>query len=859
MESLHQRWLARTSSDTPNILGEPLVSIICFCKDRAATIRRCIESVLGQTYKNIEFVVQDGASTDGTVEILRSYRDPRIRLVSEKDSGPAEGFWKVMQRCQGEIIGTCLSDEELLPDAVARAVAHFRAAPQLGAITCDGFITNEQGQVVNEFNAGDFDFVDYLFGRYCPFWPGSFFRRQALLDIGLKSDRWTIECLEFETWCRLATRHEVKYVRERMSNYCVHGTQLSQTREYFHEHFDNRARVIRRMFSTDGFFGENDALLFACLYNQLYLLYNHVRAYRLQDQMDLLGSRLNGLIRQLSPVDRLLYREYFEFVPDGASGTRWVRGRSENAIRAYRKATALWWHAGLAVPAGVRKLLPRKAKDLLRVLLYGTVNAAYNSRQLLTAPRQAFGGVSAAPRFPPAIEFSPLVHHEAAKVYYARGQIEQALQQWKRAEPLGDAMIDGLACQAMLMAPSATYASLRQAQERWASRHARPLANLEHRHWRPYDGKRRIRVGYWSIYMPSEFMNFMMLHAIKLRDRSRFEVYGYSPLQAGPVPPETSSAFDSFGVMNPAAIKNFVNQIRSDEIDILVEISGFSPHNCYAAMASRCAPIQISYLNHTGTSAVPNVDYVLADAISLPPGDDQHFTETVWRLPGSFLCYHYDGHELPLVADVPSIKNGFVTFGYFGSGGKLNTQLIELWSEVMKRVPDSIFFIRNAQLSSSDNRAFLQDRFWRFGIAPERLRILGGADRQMILRGYDDVDISLDTWPYCGGNTIAESLWQGVPIVTLKGNRFSGNYGASLLTAAGCPELIARSADEYLDIASRLAGSPDELKRYRANLRAMVKKHGLSDPQPFARKLEAAYIEMMERRWNATNKYPAAH
>jgi glycosyltransferase involved in cell wall biosynthesis len=859
MDSLHQRWLARTSNDTSRILGEPLVSIICFCKDRAATIRRCVNSVLGQTYRNIEFVVQDGASTDGTVEILRSYGDPRVKLVSERDSGPAEGFWKVLQRCQGDIIGTCLSDEELLSDAVERAVGHFRSAPQVAAITCDGFITDTQGRIVNEFNAGDFNLVDYLFGRYCPFWPGSFFRRQALLDVGLKNDLWTIECLEFETWCRLATRHEVKYVAERMSKYCVHETQLSQTRQYFHEHFDNRARVIRRMFSRDGFFGDQDALQFGCLYNQLYLLYNHVRAYRLRDQIELLGARLGHMLEQTTVIDRLRYKEYFDLVPDGAVSTRWGRERSAAASLAYHRASVIWMRAGLAVPPAIRALLPRRAKQLLRAFVYLGVDAAYDSRRWVRNLRQrlrrrAVGKTE--PAAPPSIDFSPYVYHEAAKIYYARGQIEQALQHWRRAEALQDPVIDGLACQAMLMAPSATYAGLRQAQERWAARHAQPLAGLSTPRWRAYDGRRRIRVAYWSVYMSTEFMNFMMLHAIRLRDRNRFEVYGYSPTRGTA---DTTAAFDMFRVMNPRAIKNFVSQVRGDEIDILVEISGFSPHNCYAAMASRCAPVQISYLNHTGTSAVPNVDYVLADAISVPPEDDQHFTEQVWRLPGSFLCYYYNEPELPPVADVPSQSNGFITFGYFGSGGKLNTQLIELWSEVMKRVPDSMFFIRNAQLSSPDNRAFLQDRFWRFGIAPERLRILPGADRATVLRGYDDVDISLDTWPYCGGNTIAEALWQGVPVVTLKGNRFSGNYGASLLSAAGCPELIARSADEYLEIVSRLAASPDELKRYRANLRTMVKKHGLSDPEGFARKLEAAYIEMMTRRWNVPHKNPTAH
>src|SRR5262249_36572409 len=202
-----------------------------------------------------------------------------------------------------------------------------------------------------------------------------------------------------------------------------------------------------------------------------------------------------------------------------------------------------------------------------------------------------------------------------------------------------------------------------------------------------------------------DFMDLMLLHSIKLRDRGRFEVYGYSPVA---VPKATESAFDGFRVMNSNAIENFVKQVRGDGIDILVEISGFSPHNCYAAMASRCAPIQVSYLNHTGTSAVPNVDYVLADAISVPAEDDRHFTEQVWRLPGAFLCYNYDGQATPPVGEVPSLKNGFVTFGYFGSGGKLNTPLVQLWAEVMKRVPSSMFFIRNADLSAADNRHFLQ-------------------------------------------------------------------------------------------------------------------------------------------------------
>lgn len=294
--------------------SEPLVSIISFCKDRASTIRRSVDSVLAQGYQHFEFVVQDGASTDGTLEILRSYADPRIKIVSEPDSGPAEAFWKVMNRCEGEIIGTCLSDEELLPGSVAMAVERFRDDPSPGAITCDGYITDPDGRVTGEFNAGEFDLVDYLFGPYCPFWPGSFFRRQALIEVGLHTHAWTIECLEFETWCRLGTLHRVVHVPVRVSKYAVHPTQLSNTARFFHEHFDNRARIIRAMFSEEGFFGRDDVKLTACLYNQLYLLYNHVRAYRMADQQALLAGRMRDLVAGIPPQDHERYREYFDFL-----------------------------------------------------------------------------------------------------------------------------------------------------------------------------------------------------------------------------------------------------------------------------------------------------------------------------------------------------------------------------------------------------------------------------------------------------------------------------------------------------------------------------------------------------------------
>jgi len=351
-----------------------------------------------------------------------------------------------------------------------------------------------------------------------------------------------------------------------------------------------------------------------------------------------------------------------------------------------------------------------------------------------------------------------------------------------------------------------------------------------------------IRLGYHCSFMDSDTIRFIMSAVIKRHDRRQFAVFGYSFTALAP---DIDEAFDTVRVTGDMPDERFAELVRSDRIDIFVEMTGFSPHHRFGAMARRCAPIQISYLNHLGTSGVPNVDFILADEVSVLPDEDRFFTERVWRLPGSFLCYNYDMVTRPPIGPPPSRANGCVTFGCFGSGGKINDDLIAIWASILARVPRSRLYLRNHELTPVDNRQCMRERFRRHGIDEARIRLDGGTSHDALVRSYGDVDISLDTWPYCGGNTVAESLWQGVPVVTLKGDRFVSRYGASLLLATGCPELIGRGVDEYIEIAVGLAQSPARLDRYRGNLRAMARQFGLSDADRFARKLDDAYVSML--------------
>ena len=210
--------------------SEPLVSIMMISLNRSESVERAVRSVLNQTYRNIEFVIQDGGSTDGTLEVLRKYesKDPRIKLVSEKDNGLSDALHRVFRRCRGEIIGSCWTDEELLPETVAQAVRYFRQNPEAGVIHRDVFITDLQGNITGAVLARDISPLDYLTFFYTPHFDTAFFRDSALREIGIFSGEWSLDCWESEIWVRLFDRFRVDYHPGFSGKYAqYHATQMS--------------------------------------------------------------------------------------------------------------------------------------------------------------------------------------------------------------------------------------------------------------------------------------------------------------------------------------------------------------------------------------------------------------------------------------------------------------------------------------------------------------------------------------------------------------------------------------------------------------------------------------------------------
>jgi glycosyltransferase involved in cell wall biosynthesis len=258
-------------------LDAPRVSIFMFCLDRHQLIARAVDSVLAQTYPHVEIVVQDGASTDGTLEILRAYGD-RVKLVSEPDDGADDAFLRSMRRCTGDILGSCLSDERLEPDAVERAVRAFLERPEADAVTGDALRIGFLGNVLGRHTGSPFDLVRYMATEHTPYFVSSFFRRRALAGLGLLDEVSDRTGLEFRMWTELGIRGTVAYVPEVFGHYGVHSAQLSNNPRAVLRNLERRLDVLDGLFAPGAFLsgdGEDFETLRLCLRLRSYACFHN--------------------------------------------------------------------------------------------------------------------------------------------------------------------------------------------------------------------------------------------------------------------------------------------------------------------------------------------------------------------------------------------------------------------------------------------------------------------------------------------------------------------------------------------------------------------------------------------------------
>ncbi len=286
--------------------------------------------------------------------------------------------------------------------------------------------------------------------------------------------------------------------------------------------------------------------------------------------------------------------------------------------------------------------------------------------------------------------------------------------------------------------------------------------------------------------------------------------------------------------------------IYKDGINVLIDLSGHTKHNRLKIFAYKPAPIQASWFGYPASTGVKEMDYFIGDPFVMPEDkkeEENHFIENVFRLPNIHYCFS-SPKKAPDVGHLPFLRNGFITFGCFNNIAKVNDEVISLWSDILKSIPSAKLFLKTKQLNDKTLSEIFYQKFKSCGIAQDRLILEGSSPRYQLLDSYNKIDLALDPFPYNGGITTAEAIYMGVPVLTIKGNRYVSHVGESIAHNIGMPELIAEDKEDYVKKAKELVSDINALKNIRKNLRDRALKSPLFDGERFAKNFEDAIGNM---------------
>ena len=392
----------------------------------------------------------------------------------------------------------------------------------------------------------------------------------------------------------------------------------------------------------------------------------------------------------------------------------------------------------------------------------------------------------------------------------------------------------------------------------WLLAEARRYGEMVARQAQPYkkwsnvpEHARCLRVGLVSGDLRAHPVGYFLesaLKALSAHAAGRLELFAYHNHICIDAVSERIKAY-CHGWRSVAALSDeaLARMIHGDGIDILIDLSGHTAHNRLPMFAWKPAPVQAAWLGYFATTGVAAMDYLIADPWTLPETEEVHFTERIWRLPETRLCFTPPDAEVP-VAPLPALANGHITFGCFNNLTKMNDYVVALWARVLAFVPGSRLLLKASQLNEAAVRQNVIERFSTQGIGADRIILEGSEPRAKYLAAYQRIDIALDPFPFTGGTTSAEGLWMGVPMLTLAGESFLSRQGIGLLMNAGLPEWIAVDSDDYVARAATHAGDLQKLAVLRNGLRQQVLASPIFDAPRFARHFEAA-LRGMWMQW----------
>ncbi len=355
-----------------------------------------------------------------------------------------------------------------------------------------------------------------------------------------------------------------------------------------------------------------------------------------------------------------------------------------------------------------------------------------------------------------------------------------------------------------------------------------------------------LRIGLVSSDLRNHPVGYFLESVVSEIDSSKIQLIAFP---ASPIEDEMTARLQQrfskwlpiFGLNDKSA----ANLIHSQAVHILIDLSGHTADSRLTLFAYKPAPIQVSWLGYFASTGLREMDYVLGDPHVTPPELAGQFCEHLWLMPESRWCFT-PPQSCPDVSLLPALSNGYITFGCLNNLSKINVEVIKVWSEILLQLPASKLLLKAKLFRDDDIRNAVTEEFSRNGVHSQRIELRGWGTRKEYLETYNEIDICLDPFPFTGGTTSVESLWMGVPVLTLAGNTMFSRQGVGILNNAGLSQWIAQDKDEYQGKAVEFASNNDVLSQIRSQLRSQVSTSPLFDAVQFARHFESA----MHQIWN---------
>lgn len=355
---------------------------------------------------------------------------------------------------------------------------------------------------------------------------------------------------------------------------------------------------------------------------------------------------------------------------------------------------------------------------------------------------------------------------------------------------------------------------------------------------------KKLRIGFISGDFCEHPVSYFLLDFLEKFNDQNFESYAYYNYnKVDKVTDKLKSLFSKFNDIHHLSNAKKINFIKTDNIDILIDLSGHTSRNCLSVMKSKPSPLQMTWLGFSETTGLKEIDYIICDKISLPKSEEKWFVEKPLRLNNCYYCFSNPGTDKFKIEEK---NNKTLVFGSFCNVRKVNNDVLSLWSKILKKLPESKLLLKSEFYRDKDVKNSIHKYFIEKNINKERIKFENDTLREDYLLSYNHIDLILDTFPYPGGTTTCEALFMGTPVVTMQGNSFLSRNTENILRNSGFSSFIANNEKEYINLVTSFNENLKKNIIKKEKVREKFLKSSLMNPKNFSEdfkiKIRSAWV-----------------